>query len=119
MSSTAALSPSSALALAVDLGGTKVEAALVTDHGVVLPGTRHRQPTGPQRSAAELQAAVDQVVTATLATLPAGAQLVGVGVGAAGPVDEEHGLVSPLNMPVWRGWPLRDRIAALVPRASR
>lgn len=39
----------------------------------------------------------------------------GVGVGSAGPVDEEHGLVSPLNMPVWRGHPLRDRIAALVP----
>lgn len=115
MSSTAALSPSSALALAVDLGGTKVEAALVTDRGAVLPGTRHRQPTGPQRSAAGLQAAVDQVVTATLATLPAHARLVGVGVGAAGPVDEERGLVSPLNMPVWRGWPLRDRVAALVP----
>lgn len=115
MSSTAALSPSSALALAVDLGGTKVEAALVTDRGAVLPGTRHRQPTGPQRSAAELQAAVDQVVTATLATLPADARLVGVGVGAAGPVGEERGLVSPLNMPVWRGWPLRDRVAALVP----
>ncbi|ROP66832.1 ROK family protein [Curtobacterium sp. PhB115] len=113
MSSTAA--QSTPLALAVDLGGTKVEAALVTDAGVVLPGTRFRSPTGPQRTSDELQAAVDEVVTLALGTLPADATLVGVGVGSAGPVDEEHGLVSPLNMPVWRGHPLRDRIAALVP----
>lgn len=113
MSSTATQSP--ALALAVDLGGTKVEAALVTDQGVVLPATRFRSPTGPQRTSDELQAAVDEVVTAALGALPADATLVGVGVGSAGPVDEEHGLVSPLNMPVWRGHPLRDRIAALVP----
>ncbi|HBR88826.1 MAG TPA: ROK family protein, partial [Microbacterium sp.] len=31
--------------LAIDLGGTKVEAALVRD-GVILEGTRHRTPTG-------------------------------------------------------------------------
>ncbi|WFR66181.1 ROK family protein [Curtobacterium flaccumfaciens] len=83
------------LALAVDLGGTKVEAALVTDEGVVLPATRFRSPTGPQRTSDELQAAVDEVVTAALAALPADATLVGVGIGSAGPVDEEHGLVSP------------------------
>ncbi|MFZ6992044.1 ROK family protein [Curtobacterium sp. RRHDQ66] len=106
------------LALAVDLGGTKVEAALVTDQGVVLPGTRFRSPTGPQRSSEELQAAVDEVVTSALAALPADATLAGVGIGSAGPVDEEHGLVSPLNMPVWRGYPLRERIAALVPAGT-
>ncbi|WIB75906.1 ROK family protein [Curtobacterium sp. MCPF17_002] len=103
------------LALAVDLGGTKVEAALVTDEGVILPATRFRSPTGPQRTSEELQAAVDEVVTAAIAALPADATLIGVGIGSAGPVDEEHGLVSPLNMPVWRGYPLRDRVAAHVP----
>ncbi|WP_416394559.1 MULTISPECIES: ROK family protein [unclassified Curtobacterium] len=107
-----------ALALAVDLGGTKVEAALVTDAGVVLPATRFRSPTGPGRTSDELQAAVDEVVTAALAALPTDAALVGVGIGSAGPVDEEHGLVSPLNMPVWRGYPLRDRVAAHVPAGT-
>ncbi|MFS2029411.1 ROK family protein, partial [Curtobacterium sp. CT11-45] len=106
---------STPLALAVDLGGTKVEAALVTDAGVVLPATRFRSPTGPGRTSDELQAAVDEVVTAALDALPTDASLVGVGIGSAGPVDEEHGLVSPLNMPVWRGYPLRDRVAAHVP----
>ncbi|WP_083527894.1 ROK family protein [Curtobacterium ammoniigenes] len=103
------------IALAVDLGGTKVEAALVRDDGTILLGSRHRRPTGPQRSAAELQTAVDEVVQAALAALPRDAELLGVGVGAAGPIDEEHGRVSPLNMPVWRQYPLRDRVAALVP----
>ncbi|MFJ4219375.1 ROK family protein [Curtobacterium luteum] len=113
MTDSTTQSPS--LALAVDLGGTKVEAALVTDQGVVLPGTRHRSPTGPGRTSDELQAAVDEVVTATLATLPADATFIGVGIGSAGPVDEVNGLVSPLNMPVWRGYPLRDRVAQHVP----
>lgn len=109
---------SSSLALAVDLGGTKVEAALVTDQGVVLPGTRFRSPTGPQRTSDELQAAVDHAVTSALGAMPDGSTLVGVGIGSAGPVDEEHGLVSPLNMPVWRGYPLRDRVAAHVPAGT-
>jgi glucokinase len=103
------------LALAVDLGGTKVEAALVTDDGVVLPETRFRSPTGPQRTADELQAAVDEVVTSALRALPADAVLAGVGIGSAGPINEEHGLVSPLNMPVWRDYPLRDAVTRLVP----
>ena len=115
MSNPQSVPTQQALALAVDLGGTKVEAALVTDQGVVLPATRHRSPTGPGRTSDELQAAVDEVVTAALAALPSDATLVGVGIGSAGPVDEQHGLVSPLNMPAWRGYPLRDRVAAHVP----
>lgn len=106
---------SSSIALAVDLGGTKVEAALIRDDGTIIIGSRHRKPTGPTRSAPELQSAVDEVVLAALDALPSDAVLAGVGVGAAGPLNEEHGLVSPLNMPVWRDYPLRDRIAALVP----
>jgi glucokinase len=107
------MSPSP-LALAVDLGGTKVEAALVSDDGTVVPNSRFRSPTGPKRTSAELQAAVDEVVTNALLAL-GDAELAGVGIGSAGPIDEAHGLVSPLNMPVWRGYPLRDRVAALVP----
>ena len=33
-------------ALGVDLGGTKIEAALVDPTGKVLPGSRFRAPTG-------------------------------------------------------------------------
>jgi glucokinase len=104
-----------AVALALDLGGTKVEAALVDDTGAVLPGTRFRHPTGSLRNAAELAGSVDAAVAETLAALPPGHSLIGVGIGAAGPVDEDAGAVSPLNLPVWRNYPLTDQVSAAVP----
>ncbi|UOE44658.1 ROK family protein [Agromyces larvae] len=103
------------LALAVDFGGTKVEAALVDADAAVVPGSRHRHPTGPGRTADELDAAVAEVVRGALAALPDGAELAGVGLGSAGPVDLAAGTVSPLNVPAWRGHPLVDRLRALVP----
>lgn len=105
------------LALAIDFGGTKVEAALVDDAGTLRPGARARRPTGPEATADELDRAVADVVRHVLAALPDGAELVGVGVGCAGPVDLASGTVSPLNVPAWRRHPLVDRVADLVPGA--
>jgi len=107
----------SPLALAVDLGGTKVEAALVDDRGTVLAGSRHRRPTGPTATSAELEQSVRDAVLETVATLPTGAPLVGVGIGSAGPIGVADGTVSPLNVPVWRDYPLADLIGGLVPGA--
>jgi glucokinase len=98
--------------LAVDFGGTKVEAALVDD-GRLLEGTRTRHPTGPDRTAAELDVAVAEVVRGALG----GRTVSRVGIGSAGPVDTVRGLASPLNVPVWRDHPMRDVVAALVPGA--
>jgi glucokinase len=77
--------PEGALALAVDVGGTKVEAALVDSAGRLVPGTRHRSPTGASSTEGQLADAVGRVVEQTIATLPPGSQLVGAGVGSAGP----------------------------------
>jgi glucokinase len=98
------------LALALDVGGTKVEAALVDDTGTVLPETRFRKPTGKQATSAQLAAAVDAVIDSTLAALPAGEELRGAGIGSAGPIDVTHGLVSPLNLAAWRDYPLLDQV---------
>ncbi|WP_344293712.1 ROK family protein [Agromyces neolithicus] len=102
------------LALAVDFGGTKVEAALVDGRGELVVGSRNRRPTGAGASSSELDASVRDVVSAALVARPADAPLLGVGVGAAGPVDLDHGTVSPLNVPAWRGHPLAERIAEIV-----
>ncbi len=104
--------PSEDLVLAVDFGGTKVEAALVAD-GRIIEGTRTRRPTGPERSAAELDAAVAEVVRGALGSTTVAA----VGIGSAGPVDTVRGLASPLNVPAWRDHPFRDLVAGLVPGA--
>jgi len=105
----------SPLALAIDLGGTKVEAALVDASGTLLPASRFRSPTGRASSSDELAASVTSVVVSALAALPAGAELVGAGMGSAGPIEVQQGLVSPLNLPAWREYPLRDLVVSLVP----
>jgi len=101
--------------LAVDLGGTKIEAALVDGTGSLLPGSRFRAPTGRDATGEQLAASADLVVRQAIAALPRGGALVGVGIGSAGPVSVADGLVSPLNLPAWRDYPLRAQIEAAVP----
>ncbi|UAJ80866.1 ROK family protein [Leifsonia sp. ZF2019] len=109
---------STPLALAVDFGGTKVEAALVDADGLLVPGSRFRRPTGRTATVADLEASVGGVVRDALAVLPSAASVVGVGIGSAGPIDRVRGLVSPLNVPHWRDYPMRDFIAAEVRSAG-
>ncbi|NMM25567.1 MAG: ROK family protein [Phycicoccus sp.] len=102
------------VALAVDVGGTKVEAALVDADGQVLDRSRHRQPTGRDASSDQLAAAVVDVAERALAALPPGAPLLGAGIGSAGPIDDVNGTVSPVNIPAWRGFALRDLVRSVV-----
>lgn len=102
-------------ALAVDLGGTKVEAALVDARGVLLEGSRFRAPTGRAAASEQLVESIETVIAQALATLPPGAELLGVGIGSAGPITVDAGLVSPLNLPQWHDFALRDHVARLVP----
>lgn len=104
--------------LAVDCGGTKVEAALVDPSGVVLGASRIRRPTGSTRSATELAAQVRSVVIGSLQELPRGASIAGIGVGSAGPIDLGLGLVSPVNLPAWRGFALRSLVESAAVEAG-
>ncbi|WP_221583296.1 ROK family protein [Microbacterium sp. G2-8] len=98
------------IALAVDLGGTKIEAGLVDEHGAVLIASRHRQPTGRDISPDGLRAAVSAVVGAALEQLPRGAAFAGAGVGSAGPIDLGNGTIHPVNMPGVRGFALVEAV---------
>jgi len=100
--------------LAVDVGGTKVEAALVAADGTLARGSRDRRPTGRASSSDELAAAVRDVVAHALAAVSPADVVVGAGIGSAGPVDLVAGTVSPINLPSWRGFPLRELVAGLV-----
>lgn len=102
-------------ALAVDLGGTKVEAALVDPSGSLLDGSRHRRPTGASSTSEQLAAAVTEAVQDALAALPAGATLLGAGIGSAGPIAGTTGDVSPLNLGAWRDYPLGALVGRQVP----
>jgi glucokinase len=104
--------------LALDVGGTKLAAALV--HPDVRPLRALRRPTPrPGVGAEELFGAVTGLLDAVLAGAGlagaghAGAghrEIAGLGVGCGGPMTWPEASVSPLNIPAWAGFPLRERL---------
>lgn len=98
------------VALAVDVGGTKLEGALVRADGTVVDGTRSRRPTGPEATFASLRTAIEEVVTHALRGFDADDDLIGAGIGSAGPIDREQGAIIPVNMPQARGFDLRGAV---------
>src|SRR3569833_2120336 len=102
--------PGNASVLAIDIGGTKIAAALVEPGGrggayerIVTPRPPHVDADGLWRTLLTL---VDKLPIQRLA---------GVGVGCGGPMWWPSGEVSPLNMPAWRAFPLRERLSERVP----
>jgi glucokinase len=89
--------------LAVDVGGTKVAAGLVTTDGELLARSRRPTPEGDDAGAVfdALVAAVEEVRDG---------HEVACGVGCGGPMTAGGESVSPLNIPAWRGFPLRARL---------
>jgi glucokinase len=102
--------PTGEVVLAVDIGGTKVDAALVASDGSVREHSRHRAPTGKGATREALLSSLDAVIQSTLDTLSPEDTLVGAGIGSAGPISLIDNSVSPLNLPVLRNFLLRDFI---------
>jgi glucokinase len=110
------------VALAVDIGGTKLAAGLVTERGDVL--MRRAVPTPRSSGTAGAEALWDTL--AALVTAVADGERAGVGVGVGGPAPVVCGVgcggpmapggetVSPLNIPAWRDFPLRARLGDLL-----
>jgi glucokinase len=96
--------------LAIDVGGTKIAAGLVEPGGRLASWAQAETPRGLE--AEQLWRTLDVLCTRLLAEEhiepPDG--LAGVGCGCGGPLDWPAGLVSPLNIPAWRSFPLRERL---------
>ncbi|MFC4010624.1 ROK family protein [Nonomuraea purpurea] len=90
--------------LAIDIGGTKLAAALVDESGSALRSATRPTPRTDVMSA--LAALIAEVTNG-------GPPPAAVGIGCAGPLDLATGTVSPVNMPSWRGFPLRDEVREL------
>jgi glucokinase len=100
-------------ALGVDIGGTKIAAAVVDDGGIV----RGRQtvPTlAAGGAAAVLRSALDLARRVLDWAASAGLDITAIGVGAAGEVDVDRGVVTygSGNLPGWAGLALADEFAA-------
>lgn len=98
-------------ALAVDLGGTELRVALVGADGAFL--ARDAEPT-LARSGPE--AVVSQIVRLLrhMERRAEGCTIIGVGVGAPGPLDPDRGVV--LNAPTLDGWTDVPLVALLAER---
>jgi glucokinase len=94
------------LCLAIDIGGTKLAAGLLTSGGELLDG--RRAPTPSTEDPEELFAALAGLVGEVLRSRRG--EVVVCGVGCGGPMDLHEGTVSPLNIPAWRAFPLRARV---------
>jgi glucokinase len=97
-------------ALAIDIGGTKLAAGLVEPGGRVL--SRAQVPTPLGVDAEQLWRTLDALLSRVLDSADVTPHaLVGCGCGCGGPMEWPAGLVSPLNIPAWRRFPLRSRLS--------
>jgi glucokinase len=95
--------------IAVDVGGTKLAAGVVDDRGQLTDRGRIETPRhdhlDAERLWEDLVGLVDPVVEA------AAGRALALGVGCGGPMSPGGETVSPLNIPAWRDFPLRARLA--------
>lgn len=87
-------------ALAFDLGGTDLRAALVTRDGVV-----HQALTVPTKASGGVEVILDQMTGLAGQLLATGADggIAGIGLGAPGPLDPAAGLmIAPPTLAGWR-----------------
>ena len=91
--------------LAIDIGGTKVATGIVDSHGrpshknqiqTVLPNAEQLYPRLLRLVKETLEQASDPIEA--------------IGVGCGGPAKDSYQLVSPLNIPEWRDFPLRRKL---------
>ncbi|HEU4737173.1 MAG TPA: ROK family protein [Solirubrobacterales bacterium] len=96
----------------IDLGGTKIQTAIVDAGGDVLGEARRPTPTsgGPAEVAAAMAEALREAAVAASVEPQA---LAGVGVGSPGDADGKTGVVSGAgNLPGWEGsFPLGETLA--------
>ncbi|MCZ4560797.1 ROK family protein [Rhodococcus sp. IEGM 1401] len=96
-------------ALALDIGGTKMTAALVGDDG---------RPENPV-TVPTPESDVWDACAALLRNTAEPASVTRIGVACSGPVDLETGSVAPINVDEWKnGFGLRDHLAEVFPEAD-
>jgi glucokinase len=102
------------LALAIDIGGTKMAAGLVDRSGTLLSRTQVPTPDDASRQEQEtLWRTLADLVSQVQGQAAGDDRLVVCGVGCGGPMSPGGETVSPLNIGGWRDFPLRARLQEL------
>ncbi len=96
--------------LAVDIGGTKLAAAVIDGGGKITHQLARPTVGAPGEGPEDLFRRLSDLVGTVIAESGITPEVMGVGCG--GPMDLSAGTVSPLNIAPWRDFPLRSRLAA-------
>ncbi len=101
--------------IGVDLGGTNVRAAAVDHKGKVL-ATAER-PSEVLRGSQRILTNIESVAMEASKPMQAkGKPLLAMGVGAAGPINVNTGVIHQApNIPQWKRFPLRGRLSQVFP----
>ncbi len=91
--------------LALDIGGTKLAAGLVDEAGALVASARAATPVTDDPEA------LFAVVMAVAESVGGNGEVMACGVGCGGPMTSGGEEVSPLNIPAWRDFALRARLA--------
>jgi glucokinase len=100
--------------IGVDMGGTKILAAVVRGDGKILGRAKNKTKAeqGPEEVIGRITETVRQAAAAAGVTL---VEIAAVGIGAPGPLDPEEGIVfhTP-NMPGWHNVPLGRHLSEVL-----
>ena len=94
--------------LAIDVANDRLAAGIVDELGEVV--VRDRVTTPPRDVWPALHRLVRRVVAARPDDVD---ETVGCGVSCEGPIDQAKGTVTPLHLPIWQGFELRERVRDL------
>jgi len=86
--------------IGLDIGGAKFMVASADKEGKILCRTRAAASTSLQNDLAELNRMIEEVAGTE--------KILGMGAAIGGPLNWEHGIVSPLHQPAWRNVPLKQ-----------
>jgi len=92
--------------LGLDVGGTKLAAGLVRADGSLI--AHEIRPTVADGSAQALWEDVEDLIETLLRST--NEDYIAVGIGSGGPMVWPDGRVSPVNIPAWRDYPLKEQM---------
>jgi glucokinase len=96
--------PDEAIAIAVDIGGTKIRAAAIDANGRMLVDTRH--PAEAAKGGSHVVAVIHRSIAELLAKLDQHkSRIVGIGISSAGVIEPKTGMVTTAadQIPGWKG----------------
>ena len=105
------------LALAIDIGGTKMAVGLVDRTGTLID--RESVRTDRDKRANDLFESLGALIVRQIqrGVERHGSRIVVVGIGSAGPIEPNCASISPINIPAWQRFPLHEAVADVVRQA--